>query len=142
MGFDASILPSKLRPWECCQTQRDSSKIKCVLLSSYIQDVGRSLLVGFLHHKESEVLKDYVVTILILICKSCFSYDIISQSKMVLFTSMCLKSNNHIAQTLAITQLAEHHCKLLVPARELLYVSITIVFANVVVKLCPVHNSC
>ncbi len=103
--------------------------------------IGRSLLAGFLHHIESEILEDSVVTILIRICKSCFRYWIMSQSKMVLFTSMCLKGNNHIAQTLAITQLAGHHCKQLVPTRELLYVSITIVLANVVVKLCSIQKS-
>ena len=60
---------------------------------------------------------------------------------MVLFGPMCFKSNNQITKTLTITQLAEHHCKQLVPTGEVLHVAITIILANVVVKPSPVQKS-
>ena len=60
---------------------------------------------------------------------------------MVLLGPMCFKSNNQITKTLTITQLAEHHRKQLVPAGEVLHVAITIILANVVVKLSPVQKS-
>ena len=60
---------------------------------------------------------------------------------MVLLGPMCFKSNYQITKTLTITQLAEHHCKQLVPAGEVLHVAIAIILANVVVKLSPVQKS-
>ena len=60
---------------------------------------------------------------------------------MVLLGPMCFKSNNQITKTLTITQLAEHHCKQLVPAGEVLHVAIAIILANIVVKLSPVQKS-
>ena len=60
---------------------------------------------------------------------------------MVLLGSMCFKSNNQITKTLTITQLAEHHCKQLVPAGEVFHVAIAIILANIVVELSSVQKS-
>ena len=60
---------------------------------------------------------------------------------MVLLGPMCFKSNNQITKTLTITQLAEHHCKQLVPTGEVLHIAIAIILANVVVELSPVLKS-
>lgn len=60
---------------------------------------------------------------------------------MVLFGPMCLKSNNQITKTLTITQLTEHHSKHLVPASGVFHVAITIILANIVIKLSPVQKS-
>ena len=60
---------------------------------------------------------------------------------MILFGSMCIISNNQVTKIQTITQLAKHHCKQLVPAGEVLHVAITIILANVVVKLSPVQKS-
>ena len=58
-----------------------------------------------------------------------------------MLSPMCFKSNNQVTKTLAITQLAEHHCKQLVPTGEVLHITIAIILANVVVELSPVQKS-
>ena len=60
---------------------------------------------------------------------------------MVLLCSMCFKSNNQISQTLSITQLTKHHCKQLIPTSEMLYIAISVILANIVVKLSSVQKS-
>jgi hypothetical protein len=46
---------------------------------------------------------------------------------MVLLGPMCFKSNNQITKTLTITQLAEHHCKQLVPTGEVLHIPVAVI---------------
>src|SRR5574344_1519205 len=60
---------------------------------------------------------------------------------MVLLYSMCFKSNNQISQTLSITQLTKHHCKQLIPTSEMLHIAVSIILANIVVKLSSVQKS-
>ena len=52
-----------------------------------------------------------------------------------------LQKHNQITKALTITQLTEHHCKQLIPAGKMLHVAITIILANVVVKLSSVQKS-
>ena len=60
---------------------------------------------------------------------------------MIALLIVCLNGDNQITQTLTITQLAEHHCKRLVPTGEVLHIAIAIILANIVVKLSPVQKS-
>ena len=54
---------------------------------------------------------------------------------------MCFKSNNQISQTLSITQLTKHHSKQLIPTSEMLHIAVSIILANIVVKLSSVQKS-
>ena len=64
MCFDSSFLISELCPWKSCKTQRNSCRIKSILLSWYIQNAGFSLFASFLHHIASEVFHVSVAIIL------------------------------------------------------------------------------
>ena len=59
---------------------------------------------------------------------------------MVLLCPMCFKSNNQISQTLSITQLTKHHSKQLIPTSEMLHIAVSIILANIVVKLSPIQK--
>lgn len=54
---------------------------------------------------------------------------------------MCFKSNNQISQTLSITQLTKHHCMQLIPTSEMLHITLSIILADIVVKLSSVQKS-
>lgn len=58
------------------------------------------------------------------------------------FSMVCFKSNNQVTQTLSVTQLAKHHCKHLISKSELLYITIAVILANLVVELNPIQESC
>ena len=46
-----------------------------------------------------------------------------------------------ISQTLSITQLTKHHSKQLIPTSEMLHIAVSIILANIVVKLSSVQKS-
>ncbi len=45
------------------------------------------------------------------------------------------------SQALTVTLLSKHHREHLIPTSELLHIAITIILANIVVKLSPVQKS-
>ena len=96
MCFDSSFLTSELCPWKSCKTQRNSCRIKSILLSWYIQNVGFSLFASFLHHIECKVFENPVITSLIGISKSCFYDSITSKPQMILLSSMSFQCNYQV----------------------------------------------
>lgn len=88
------------------------------------------LLTSLLHHKEYKVFKDAVIPVLVSWSKCRFSNRISPHSKMITLGMMRFQSHDHITQAFTIAKLTKYQCKKLIPAREWLDISITIVFST------------
>lgn len=98
------------------------------------------LLTSLLHYKECKVFKDTIILVLVDWNKCRFSNRISPHSKMITFVMMQFQCHNHIVQAITIAKLTKHQCKMLVPAREWLNISISIVFINQVTKLILINK--
>ena len=63
-----------------------------------------------------------------------------SQAEVVTLGPMGFYSHYHIAQTLTVTELAEHQCQKLVPAGEVLDILVTIIFASEIIEVIPIKK--
>ena len=50
------------------------------------------------------------------------------------------KQQSDCTNSLSITQLAKHHSKQLIPTSEMLHIAVSIILANIVVKLSPIQK--
>jgi hypothetical protein len=64
----------------------------------------------------------------------------LAKSEMVALVAVSLDDDNQVSQTLTVSQLAEHHHKQLVPAREVLHIVVAIVFGHNSIEFAPVKK--
>jgi hypothetical protein len=89
---------------------------------------------------ESELFKDAVVAILIGCGEGGLWDGLSAKAKMVTLGIMSLQNSYQVTQALAITKLPKHQSKELVPASEVLDITVTRVFASQIIEVIPVEK--
>ena len=65
------------------------------------------------------------------------AFSVVPQNFLIL---RCCLSHYHIAQTLTVTELSEHQSKKLVPAGEMLDITVTVIFASEIIEVIPIKK--
>ena len=135
VSLDTAFLLAELRPPEHRQTERYRRGVECIDLASELEDVCCPFLPGLRHHVEGKLLKDTKVAVLIGRSQRRLGDGLSSQAEVEALGPMGFYSHYHIAQTLTVTELAEHQSKKLVPAGEMLDITIPVILVNKVAEL-------
>ena len=61
---------------------------------------------------------------------------------MITFGLVSLQCNDNITQALTVTELSEHECHELIPAGEVLDISITSILANKIIEVISIEKRC
>ncbi len=93
-----------------------------------------------LHHVESKLLKDAIVTVLIGCCQRRLGDRLSPQTEVEALGLMSFKCHYQVSQALTVAELPEHQSKKLVPAGEMLDITVPIVLVNKTTELVIVQK--
>ena len=65
---------------------------------------------------------------------------VLAKSEMIALLVMCLYGDNQVSHALAITQLAKHQRKELVPTCEVFHVFVASILANKIIEVIPIKK--
>ena len=141
VDLDAAFGGAEFRPFEHAQAQVDCGRVERIDVAVKLEDVGDPSPPRFVYHTVSEVLEDAEVPVLVGLGQVA-SCGLLSETEPVTFLVMSFQRDNQVSQALAIGQLAKHQDEQLVPAREVLDILVTVVFADKVVEVIPIQKVC
>ena len=142
VNLDTAFLLVEFRPPEHRQTERYRREVECIDLASELEDVCCPFHPDLLHHVEGKLLKDAVVAILIGRSQRRLGDGLSPQTEVETLGLMGFKSHNQVSKTFTVSELAEHQCKKLAPARQMLDILVTTIFAGEIIEVIPIEERC
>ena len=141
VDLDTAFGGAELCPLEHAHAQVDGGRVERIDVAVKLEDVGDPPPPRFVYHAVGEVLEDAEVPVLVGLGQVA-SCGLLPETESVTLLVMGFQRYDQVTQALAIGQLAEHQDEQLVPARKVLDILVTVVFADKVVEVIPIQEVC
>ena len=137
MDFYPAFLLPELGPAEDRKAEFDGRRIEGIDRSTKFEYRRIFQISSEFHHVVGILFKDAIVSVLVRFCQVTKGHRVPKTEELSL-AAVRLNSNHQVAQTFASRQLTEHKDFELIPAREDLYVAVTLILTDEIVELVPV----
>jgi hypothetical protein len=137
MDFYPAFLLPELGPAEDRKAEFDGRRIEGIDRSTKVEYRRIIQITSEFHHVVGILFEDATVPVLVRLSQVAKGHGIAKTVELSL-AAMRLNRYNQITQTLASRQLTEHKDFELIPAREDLYVAVTLILSDDAIKLAPV----
>lgn len=136
MDFYPAFLP-ELRPAEDCKAEFNGCRIEGIDRSSEIEYRRIFQITCEFHHIVGILFEDAAIPVLVRFSQVTAGHGVPETEELSL-TAVRLHRNNQITQTFSPLELTEHKDFQLIPAREVLYVLVTLILSNDAIEFAAV----